>query len=254
MQLVQQEIIEHELEKIKRDINIARDRVQRIGLSPGNNVLLLCYAIEATKNLPGVFLECGVYVGNTLFTADEFKRVRGINRVMCGADTFDGFDCNPDGLPNVNDTFAGFDKLLSEKKITQLHYDLAKERTNKHVYQEHLSKSYFASVADSVFEESKIRGIRLYKGAFSEALKNFEHDIAVLHIDCDLYEAYKDCFSLLFHKVVKGGIIVLDEYYSRKYPGARIATDEFLNKLDPASYNMIKYVVDGFERWAIVKL
>ena len=36
--------------------------------------------------------------------------------------------------------------------------------------------------------------------------------------------------ALVFNNLEDGGFINLDEYYSLKYPGAKIATDEFLKQ------------------------
>ena len=44
-----------------------------------------------------------------------------------------------------------------------------------------------------------------------------------------MYEGYKLCLPIVFESLEIGGIINLDEYYSLKYPGAKIATDEFLS-------------------------
>ena len=48
---------------------------------------------------------------------------------------------------------------------------------------------------------------------------------------------------------MKKGIIYLDEYYSLKFPGAKIATDKFCReKIFP---NKIKNLKEDFERWYI---
>ena len=51
--------------------------------------------------------------------------------------------------------------------------------------------------------------------------------ISLLILDCDLYESYRTCLEYLYPKVQEDGWIILDEYFSPKYPGARIAVDEF---------------------------
>jgi hypothetical protein len=50
-----------------------------------------------------------------------------------------------------------------------------------------------------------------------------------------------------------GGLVYLDEYFSLKFPGGRIATDEFLAGRPEAS--LIKFHErDGeFERWGVLK-
>ena len=51
-----------------------------------------------------------------------------------------------------------------------------------------------------------------------------------LFLDCDLYESYMLCLEKLYCKVKKGGAIIFDEYYSLKYPDARIAVNEYFEK------------------------
>ena len=48
--------------------------------------------------------------------------------------------------------------------------------------------------------------------------------------DSDLYESYKTVLPFAYQSLVKGGYIHLDEYYSLKFPGAKIATDQFVKK------------------------
>lgn len=54
--------------------------------------------------------------------------------------------------------------------------------------------------------------------------------IALLHLDVDLYASYKACLERLAPNVVKGGIIMFDEYKSSKWPGATKAIDEFFGE------------------------
>lgn len=62
--------------------------------------------------------------------------------------------------------------------------------------------------------------VNLIKGWFNESLPAFiqdhEQNIAFLHIDCDLYSSAQTVFNLLKNYIVKGTIIVFDEYFN--YP------------------------------------
>ena len=71
-------------------------------------------------------------------------------------------------------------------------------------------------------------------------------------IDADLYESYKVCIPYIWRNLSKKGMIFLDEYYSLKFPGARLATNEFF--FDKKS--KLKKISDkprDFERWAAFK-
>ena len=89
------------------------------------------------------------------------------------------------------------------------------------------------------------------KGKFKDKLINFNKKINILHIDCDLYDSYLECLNNLYKNLVGGGVVIFDEYYSHKYPGARLAVNEFF--LDKKGF-FEKYITpDGFERWCFVK-
>jgi hypothetical protein len=222
-----------------------------MGLEVVDNVFMICYALEKTRHLSGSYVECGVFKGSTLLTANEFCKLRGIDKLFVGCDTFSGFpatkEINPNDLPEM------FEILYKSGKITEKHYDLSKKRLSSLVSQEHLLTNYFSNTENLVFSESKLRRINLIQGSFSETLPSLKGDISVLHIDCDLYEPYKICLETQFKNVVRGGIIVLDEYYSLKYPGARIAVNEFLESLDPKVYELKMHQTGEFERWFILK-
>ncbi|MFI3258399.1 MAG: TylF/MycF/NovP-related O-methyltransferase [Spirochaetales bacterium] len=62
--------------------------------------------------------------------------------------------------------------------------------------------------------------VRLVKGWFDKTLPDFlkdnPHDIAFLHIDCDLYSSTKTVFEQLHGRIKPHTIIVFDEYFN--YP------------------------------------
>ena len=105
---------------------------------------------------------------------------------------------------------------------------------------------------DEVFNNSsKFSNVSLIKGTFKEVTPNFKDKIAILHLDGDLYESYLTCLNNLYDNVVKNGVIIFDEYYSHKYPGARVAVDEFFK--DKYGY-FEKYITnEGHERWCFIK-
>jgi predicted O-methyltransferase YrrM len=89
--------------------------------------------------------------------------------------------------------------------------------------------------------------VRLVKGFFQDTLPKYEGDIALLHLDCDLYESYKLSLERLYRKVRPGGVIMFDEYDDARWPGATKAIDEFFadkpEKIEPHSRCTWKYFV-----------
>jgi hypothetical protein len=233
--------------QIITDISNSKKHVESMGLRASANIDLLCIALHETKDLVGCYVECGVFRGSTLFAAAEFARLREIKRKFYGIDTFSGFD--PSSVTD-NDKPYKFQVLRDRFQISEEHYEKAAARTMNFRDDSHLQQSYFFDVG-SVFERAANEGVTLLVGKFIDVIPTLDEPIVVLHLDCDLYSSYRDCLEMAYDKVVRGGFVVLDEYYSLKYPGARIAVDEFMESVSGAQ--LIKHVTSDFERWCIVK-
>jgi hypothetical protein len=69
--------------------------------------------------------------------------------------------------------------------------------------------------------------LKIVPGWFQVTLPKvpIEH-IAVLHVDADWYESVKLVLETLYHRVVPGGFVIIDDYYV--WPGCKQAVDEFL--------------------------
>jgi len=74
-------------------------------------------------------------------------------------------------------------------------------------------------------------------------------------LDCDLYSSYWTALNFLSTRLVNGSLVYLDEYYSLKFPGARIAANEFIDRHKGSlQLEMDIPVETEFERWYIRKL
>ena len=51
--------------------------------------------------------------------------------------------------------------------------------------------------------------------------------ISLLHIDCDLYKPTKAALDVLWPRVVRGGVVVFDDYGIRPWEGESAAADEY---------------------------
>ncbi|WP_249262293.1 TylF/MycF family methyltransferase [Leptospira alexanderi] len=72
-------------------------------------------------------------------------------------------------------------------------------------------------------------------------------------MDSDLYASYKITFEFFWPKLAKNGYVFLDEYFSLKFPGARIATDEFIEGKNVRLLLTNRDSSTDFERWSIIK-
>ena len=167
---------------------------------------------------------------------------------MYGMDSFEGF---PIVKYHSNDLPKKFNDLYKNNLISLEHLKLSKKRTNNFNSLSHLEGNYFKKI-NNIFETSKeFPNITLIKGSFLNTTPIFNKKISLLHLDCDLYESYLTCLNNLYKNVVNNGVIVFDEYYSHKYPGARIAVDEFF-KDKKGTFECYK-TLEGHERWCFIK-
>jgi hypothetical protein len=91
--------------------------------------------------------------------------------------------------------------------------------------------------------------VKLHKGWFEDSIPEFmssmEHKtspISYLHVDCDLYSSTKTIFNLLGNNIVKGTVIVFDEYfnYDGWENGEFLAFQEFVKSQD-IKYRYLTY-------------
>ena len=72
--------------------------------------------------------------------------------------------------------------------------------------------------------------ICLYKGWIPERFKDVsELQFRFVHIDVDLFQPTKDAIEFFYPRMVKGGVIVCDDYGFDTCPGATKAMDEFFD-------------------------
>jgi len=57
-----------------------------------------------------------------------------------------------------------------------------------------------------------------------------ERNYKFVHLDLDLYEPIKGAVEYFYPRMVKGGVIVIDEYGFPRWPGAQKAVDEFCHE------------------------
>ena len=207
---------------------------QELGLrnlyGPGN-MTIRREALERTRHLTaGDLVECGVFRGQSLASLAWWLREIGDPRIAWGFDSFDGF---PPAAPE--DSIDGVIPTCS-----QPHYygDTSLE----------IAKSFVAGLDLSI-------RVRLVKGFFSETLDPPPVDkISVLVLDCDLYESYLTCLKHLYGRVLSGGWIIFDEYFSPKYPGARHAVDEFFRDKTEKPFLAAHLLAEHpYERWYVIK-
>lgn len=165
----------------------------------------LCYYVdvfERTRELEGDIVECGVSIGHGALQFLLISQYIDKPRTYYGYDSFEGFP-----LPAEKD------------EVTPIKGE---------GFYANAPAAVLRTLRDGRLSDELIRDrVRLVKGWFDETVPKHEGPIAVLHLDCDLYESYKICLESLYPQVVSGGIIMFDEYNDKRWPGATKAIDEF---------------------------
>ena len=197
------------------------------------NINILCALIERARHLDGDIADCGVYLGGSTVGMALYLRQHSIAKTIYGFDSFEGFDAESAAKDM---TFGGV-----ENEDRHLH---GFNGTSIDVVQNKLKRFHLANVL-------------LVKGFFNRSLPEFaaSHDLSQLkfclvHLDVNLYDSYKDCLKFFYPLLVKGGIILLDEYNDPPWPGCNKAVDEFLTGL-PEKLEMIER--DNYQKWYVMK-
>lgn len=154
----------------------------------------------------GSIVECGVYRGATLLGMTHILNVRGIRAKLYGLDSFEGFP-EPDAKDaRADGTFAAD---VHTGNLSDTSYDALLERIRQLGWDDR---------------------IHILKGFFEKTLPSLANErFSLAHLDCDLYTSYKTCLEFLYPRMLRGGVMVFDDYKipANVYPGADRAVDEF---------------------------
>ena len=189
------------------------------------NVVYWWEFFRKIQKVKGDIVECGVGRGRSLITLSAINKLISQTeatdkRRIFALDSFEGF---PE--PNVKDASSRNPKIG--------------EWSNS-------PNNQFSYSPDSISKVLKCADIHsnitFIKGFFDKTTLNLPTDeIAILHLDGDLYESVLHPLNNLWKQVTVGGIIVVDDYLfdsddNEAFPGARLAVMEFLAKNNSFEY------------------
>lgn len=147
--------------------------------------------VSRTSHLDGYMAEVGVYKGGTSYLIAQTDP----NRMLYSCDSFEG-------LPDAD-------------KSIDLH-----------------NKGDFNDVVyENVKQFLDLPNVRVIKGFFpnQELHKDmYDKEFSFVHLDVDLYKPTLECLEFFYTRMVKGAILVSDDYLWRNCPGVEKAFKEFL--------------------------
>lgn len=231
---------------------------------PGSLTKYFNFIKKNHKKIEGDLLEAGVFKGSSLIsTAIFLKKIKSQKKIYA-FDSWAGFPKKYEEHPKDNK--INWKKLYKMKKISkehfkkiQINYKYLKFLKSKKLNSFNVSTSNNFSGCSIEDLRKKIKfleldNITLIKGNFDKTMRssNKINKIFSAIIDVDLYSSYKITLPYIWNLLNKNGMIFLDEYYSLKFPGARIACNEFMKEKNIKPYCLSKKKGD-FERWCILK-
>ena len=220
------------------------------------------HALAKAKTSEGDIFEFGVYKGNGVIAMALLLKSLGVKKKIYAFDSFTGF---PGYHPNDDlNQFKLRNDLFSPDHVDEAEraMAIAEFRTGMQVTPSNISTSGDFSDASRQYLETRLKkfgldNVEIIEGSFAETvpnfLRNYKGTVFSANIDCDLYVGYKDTLQPMYDLLVKDGFINLDEYYSLKFPGARIAVHEFLSDNKGANLTLLAKDTFEFERWGINK-
>ena len=154
--------------------------------------------------IPGDFVECGVYRGGSAGVLGyEAARSKFKRKVWL----YDSFT----GMPKTTEKDDDFSRSIEGANVGSI------KQVQRIMHRLRVPEEQY----------------KIIIGLLEDTLPPLEKSkIALLHIDCDFYNPVKLSLETFYDSVEPGGYVVLNDYGS--FQGCRIATDEFLSNLNPS--------------------
>lgn len=191
------------------------------------------YLKKNHSKIDGDICEFGTFNGKSALAIAIFlKKIKSKKKIYC-FDSFSGF-----GSYHKYDSFKylKYDKDIFKKH--QINKKIRNFLINKKITPQNISTSleFSGTILRNLRRKIKflnLNNIVIVKGDFKITVPKFfktKRKVFSVNMDCDLYEGYKVALPYAYNNLEKGGYVHLDEYYSLKFPGCKIACDEFFNK------------------------
>jgi hypothetical protein len=182
---------------------------------------------DRLTTIKGSVVECGFGAGNSFIALGALSLKSG--RSLIGMDTFEGF-------PEPSD----WDHSKRAVKAGEWAVRTLAEAT----------RTCCLAGLEVAIRNGQIRLLQTTLG--TQTLNPIPSSrIALLHLDVDLHDGYAAGLRLFWDQLAEGGIVVLDEYHSPKWPGCAVAVDNFISTRSDVVREEI--VVANRSRYALKK-
>ncbi|AXT20762.1 macrocin O-methyltransferase [Flavobacteriaceae bacterium AU392] len=193
------------------------EEVKRFTLTNPERIISLIRSIEhiEANNIKGDIVECGVWKGGSMMAAlKTLNNLKSFDRNVYLYDTFEGMS-EPTEMDksfkgeSASDAYQNKDKFWNQIECLS-----ALDEVKSNIY-----KIDYPS-----------NNIHFIKGKVEDTIpeSGIPTEIAILRLDTDWYESTLHEMEHLFPRLVKGGIIIIDDY--GHWQGCKKAIDEYLSK------------------------
>lgn len=168
--------------------------------------------------LPGVIVDLGVYRGASTFTWAKLCEIfcpTDVKKVVYGFDTFEGFPSlgEEDGPQDAGREIVPGGYAAGETVLRDLARAQEAMNCDKHI--RHLDRI-------ELIRGDVERTVPAFVAAKGSGLK-----VALLNLDLDLYAPTKTALEHFVPRMVRGGIVILDEYAVDAFGGESKAVDDY---------------------------
>ena len=220
---------EVDLPDVPQDFTDTYNKVRPYTMTSQERIVALCEAVKYVHRfkIAGDIVECGVWKGGSMMAvADTLMKANDTSRNLYLFDTFEGMppptedDIDIEGN-TASSLLQNADESIEESVWCRANLGVVKQALN-----------------DTRYPENKVH---LVKGLVENTIPDYAPEsISLLRLDTDWYESTKHELEHLFPRLVKGGVLIIDDYGHWK--GARKAVDEYLEQHNiPILLNRIDY-------------
>ncbi len=178
------------------------------------------------NNIDGDIVETGVYKGANLILINDFLCEHNLKKKIYAYDTYEGQPQPSEKDYDIKGTkmiekFKDYEKKNIIPVLCSL--DDVKENIQK-------------------FSKNNLDLITFIKGKVEDTLvmeKNLPNKISLLRLDTDFYDSIKKSLDILYPRLVKGGVLIIDDY--GHFKGAKTAVDEYFKNTKNIWMHRIDY-------------
>lgn len=199
------------------------DTCSKYTMTPRSCQWALIQAVQwiSNKKIEGDIVECGVWKGGNLILCGLMLKKLNLDRTIWGYDTFTGMS-----EPTEYD-YRIYDHKLSTPSLIRDKW-LANQKVQGVTDWNYSTKD---EVTSNFSREVGTGNLKLISGKVEDSLivkSNLPEKISILRLDTDWYESTKVELEVLFPRLQKEGVLVIDDYGC--YAGSKKAVDEFFEK------------------------